>query len=631
MASDQDILRELEGLELLEALEEVQQPGAFERGGIVEQTTRAIGRGATLNLAEEITAGISAGLGAVEAGTTEGIGTRFTQALEREEARSAEIPLGLDIGGGLVGGLATGSVLTRLFPAAFSTVPRQIGSGMLGGGVAGFGSGGTLQERSQNAVLGVLTGGTLGAVLPPTFRGAVRAWDVASAKFGPATRRAGAEVLRQLQNGGISINQAKARLAKLGREAVLADIPELRGLAERVAQSGGIGARRAQRILNIRQKKAGQRIVDAAGEILGRRRTFTETMGQLIEERTALAGPLYDKAYATRIDLTDELQDVANRIGALNPTVFNDVRRSLAAELGSDLSEATFGQLQRDGRFIFDEGRVPTVQFWDLVKRRLDDLESNALRTGQNNRARQLGALADRITDNVDNLTDGSYAAARQAFAGPRKLEEALTAGRNFLRGDTDQIITGVKNMTEGEREMFRMGIVQGVQDITESRALTSDQTRRIFDTTRNNRIFQEIFPNARSRRQFKSLILREKEFVETNRILGGSQTFRRQMQAQDELAQNIESIAEGLQGRGGGLVQRAIERLTGARTLSPERSRALSEALFTQGTDLEAVLGGLGRAQTTQAGATELGQIGALGGVTALTGANPSQLMQGR
>ena len=418
-------------------------------------------------------------------------------------------------------------------------------------------------------------------------------------------------------------------MAKLGREAVLADIPELRGLAERVAQSGGIGARRAQRILSIRQKKAGQRIVDSASEILGRKRTFQETVGQLIEERTALAGPLYDKAYAASIDLTDELQDVANRIGALNPTVFNDVRRSLAAELGSDISEATFGQVQRGGNFQFD--RAPTVQFWDLVKRRLDDLQGNALRQGFNNRARQLGALADRITDNVDNLTDDAYKAARNAFAGPKKLEEALTAGRNFLRGDTDEIITGIGKMTEGEREMFRMGIVQGVQDITESRALTSDQTRRIFDTTRSNRIFQEIFPDARSRRQFKSLILREKEFVETNRILGGSQTFRRQMQAEDELQRTVESVAEGLQGRGGGLVQRAIERLTGSRTLSPERSRALGEALFTQGTDLEAVLSGLGAREAGRAGLTELGQIGALGGAVAATGANPAGRINNR
>lgn len=629
MASDQDILRELEGLELLQALETAQQPGAFERGGTVEQVTRAIGRGATLNLAEEATAGVSAVVGAVAEGTTEGIGQRFTQALEREEARSAEIPLGLDITGGLVGGLATGSVITRAFPAAFSTAPRAIGSAAAGGGIAGFGAGGTLQERTQNAVLGVVTGGILGAVLPPTFRGIVRAWDVASAKFGPATRRAGTEVLRQLNNGGISIQQAKARLAKLGREAVLADIPELRGLAERVAQSGGIGARRAQRILGIRQKKAGQRIVESASEILGRKRTFQETVGQLIEERTALAGPLYDKAYAASIDLTDDLQDVANRIGALNPTIFRDVQRSLAAELGSDLSEATFGRVGRDGRMVFD--RAPTVQFWDLVKRRLDDLQGNALRVGQNNRARQFSALADKITDNVDNLTDDAYKAARNAFAGPKKLEEALTAGRNFLRGNTDEIITGIERMTQGEREMFRMGIVQGVQDITESRALTSDQTRRIFDTTRSNRIFQEIFPDARSRRQFKSLILREKEFVETNRILGGSQTFRRQMQAEDELQRNVESIAEGLQGRGGGLVQRAIERLTGSRTLRPERSQALGEALFTQGTDLETVLSGLGAREAGRAGLTELGQIGALGGAVAVTGANPAGRINNR
>ena len=623
MVTREEALETLQGLELLQALDEQQRPGAFERGGTVEQVTRAIGRGATLNFAEEISAGVSAVTGAVAEGTTEGIGQRFTEALEREEARSAEIPLGTDITGGLLGGLATGSVLVRLFPAAFSTTGRTIASGATGGGVAGFGTGATLEQRAQNAGLGIVTGGALGAVLPATFNGLARAWSVASAKFGPTVGRAGAEVLRQLQNGGISINQAKSRLAKLGREAVLADIPELRGLAERVAQSGGIGARRAQRILSARQKKAGQRIVNAASEILGRKRTFTESLSQLVEERAALAGPLYDKAYATAIDLTDDLQDVANRIANLNPTVFRDVQRSLAAELGTDIAEATFGQVRRGGRFEFD--RTPTVQFWDLLKRRLDDLEGNALKTGQRNRARQLGALGDRITETVDGLTDGAYAAARNAFAGPKRLEEALTAGRNFLRGDTEQIITSLKGMTEGEREMFRMGLVQGVQDVIERRPLTFDQTKRIFDTTRANRIFQEAFPDNRSRRQFKSLVLREGEFVETNRILGNSRTFAREAQADDDLAKNVETVVQGLQGRGGGLIERALRTLTGGRTLSPERSRALGEALFTQGTDLESVLGRLGRQETTRAGLTEAGQIGALGGATALTGPNPA------
>ena len=604
MASREELLQELQGIELLEAIEAAEQPGFFAPGGTGMQAARSLVGGLTLGFQEEISAGIETAMGRGP----------FTEALEREEAESAAIPAGIRVPGAIAGGIATGVGVARLFPAAFQTIPRAAATAAAEGAIAGFG--GSPGERARGAAIGFLTGGALGAALPATFRGLARAWGAASQRFGSATRQAGGLILRELQNGQISLNQAKARLSKLGREAVLADIPELRGLAERVAQSGGIGARRAQRILNSRAKKAGQRIVDAAGDILGNRRPFQETLEELVEERSALSGPLYEKAYEQSIGLSNELQDAAARIGKLAPMVLNRAERSLAAELGQNIDDVTLATVGRGGRVSFSD--APGVQYWDLVKRELDDMIGKAVRVGQNNRARQLGAIKDQIVQNVDSQTEGAYKAAREAFAGPIQLQNALESGRGFARGDADQIISGIREMTESEREMFRIGVVKGVQDITEARTLTSDQTRRLFDTQRNNRIFKEVFPDQKSLNRFKSVILREKEFTETNRILQGSPTFRRQAAAEAQNRQIEETIRDlltrGPEGRQS-LVGRAIRQAGRERSLAPEVGAELGQALFTPGTEIEQIIQQIGQQQVPGAGAQALGAGLAVGG----------------
>ena len=611
MVTREEALRELQGLELLDALQAQDQPAPRTALQTTEDVARSVVEGATLGFAEELAAG---------AGTVLRGGT-FEENLAIQRARQEEIPGGIRIGGNIVGGVATGAGIARLFPAAFSTLPRAAVASAVEGGIAGVGFGDTPEERRRGAVTGILTGGVLGATLPKTFEGLARAWALGSTRFGSATRTAGNIILKQFRDGDIGLNQAKARLTKLGREAVLADIPELRGLAERIAQSGGIGARRAQRILNARAKRAGGRIVDAAGDILGNRRMFQETVEELVEERAALAGPLYDEAYAKVIGLPDELQNAAGRLAKLVPAAIQRAERSLAAELGADLTETSVANIARGGQISFN--RTPSVQYWDLVKREVDDLIGNAVRAGQNNRARQLGSIREQIVKSLDEQTDGAYAAARQAFANPIKLQEALEAGRGFVRGDADKIISDIGKMTNGEKEMYRLGIVKGVQDITETRSLTSDQTRRIFDTERNNRIFREIFSNERDLRRFKRVILREREFTETNRILGGSQTFRRLTQAQtdrDAAGAAADILTQGQES----LVRRIVGGVADAVRAqdSPAVRAELGRALFAQG---EGVQAGLGLAAAREAAAGRavaagrpLGAGVALGGATA-------------
>lgn len=607
MSSKEELLKELQGIELLEAIEAAEQPGFFAPEGTGGQAARSLVGGLTLGFQEEISAGLETAMGRGP----------FSEALEREEATSSEIPGGIRAAGAIAGGVATGVGLAKLFPAAFSTIPRAAGAAAAEGAVSGFGF--SAEDRLQGAVMGLITGGVLGAVLPSTLNGLAKVWQSASARFAQPTRQAGALILREVQNGQISLNQAKARLAKLGREAVLADIPELRGLAERVAQSGGIGARRAQRILNARAKKAGDRIVNDAGEILGNRRQFQETLDQLIEERAALSGPLYEKAYASTINLTDELQDAGSRIGQIAPTILRRAERSLAAELGQTIDDVRLSTVARDGSVEFSS--APSVQYWDLVKRELDDMIGKAVRAGQKNRVRQLSNINKKIIESLDNQTGNAYADARNAFSGAIRLQEALDGGRNFIRGDADEIISGIKQMTDGEREMFRIGIVKGVQDITEARTLTSDQTRRIFDTARNNRIFKEVFPNQRSLNKFKSVILREKEFTETNRILQGSQTFRRQAAAEDQNRQTIET-ARDLLTRGGegraGFIRRLLEQSGRQRSLSPETGAELGRSLFTQGPEnIESILRQLDVQAPAASGARAIGAGLAQGAVS--------------
>jgi hypothetical protein len=99
---------------------------------------------------------------------------------------------------------------------------------------------------------------------------------------------------------------------------------------------------------------------------------------------------------------------------------------------------------------------VDTIQIIDYAKQALDDIAKEAGRKGKNNLARQAGNLARILTTEADKVTP-DYTAAREAFAGPAKVLEAMDMGEAVFTKEMapDALRAQMNSMTASEQSAF--------------------------------------------------------------------------------------------------------------------------------------------------------------------------------
>lgn len=119
----------------------------------------------------------------------------------------------------------------------------------------------------------------------------------------------------------------------------------------------------------------------------------------------------------------------------------------------------------QDGRIAFNQTRAggsplyPDLQYWDYVKRELDDIAGAATRAGRREEAAVAGNLASRLRGELDNAVP-SYRAAREAYSGPSSIMDALEEGQNVFRNSVTpgQLRRQMAGMSEAERDAFVQG-----------------------------------------------------------------------------------------------------------------------------------------------------------------------------
>ena len=106
------------------------------------------------------------------------------------------------------------------------------------------------------------------------------------------------------------------------------------------------------------------------------------------------------------------------------------------------------------------------MQFWDHVKRNLDDKISALSRAGENSAARDAAQLRSALVNHLDELVP-QYQAARQGAARFFGAENALEAGEKFL-GSRMTAAEGRRafgQMSAQERDLFRQGFAAALID----------------------------------------------------------------------------------------------------------------------------------------------------------------------
>jgi hypothetical protein len=352
---------------------------------------------------------------------------------------------------------------------------------------------------------------------PETFAGYNVRPDYARERLAELLERdAQARIMTGVDPGQEAVMSA-ARLRKLGPEAPIATaggntLAEIDMLANLPGSAG--------RQLTMQQRRVaagrGGAITETAERATGVTQSAEDELTNLAKRQADAAGPLYDKLRTVTFPIDEELQSILGRA---------------RLDLGAAQRTATRrGEPQVALRQLKQGDQLPFAAA-DQLKRSLWDKAQAARRKGSNNEAADLDRLRLDLVKKLDSLSP-DYAKARETFAGFAELETAVDLGRTALSETAESLSKLTKEMTPSELEAFRVGAVDSLRQVAGSQA---GQTRllNMYKEPELKGKLRAIFGN--DFREFQRMILAQEELKKLERVGGGSQTFKRLAQAQDQ------------------------------------------------------------------------------------------------
>jgi hypothetical protein len=352
---------------------------------------------------------------------------------------------------------------------------------------------------------------------PETFAGYNVRPDYARERLAELLERdAQARIMTGVEPGQEAVMGAR-RLRKLGPEAPIAStgsntLAEIDMLANLPGSAG--------RQLTMQQRRIaagrGGAITETAERATGVTRSAEDELTDLAKRQADAAGPFYEKLRTVTFPIDEELQNILGRS---------------RLDLGAAQRTATRrGEPQVSLRQLKQGDQLPFAAA-DQLKRSLWDKAQAARRKGSNNEAADLDRLRLDLVKKLDSLSP-DYAKARETFAGFAELETAVDLGRSALSETSESLSKLTKEMTPSELEAFRVGAVDSLRQVAGSQA---GQTRllNMYKEPELKGKLRAIFGN--DFREFQRMILSQEELKKLERVGGGSQTFKRLAQAQDQ------------------------------------------------------------------------------------------------
>jgi len=497
----------------------------------VAQGALTAAQGATFNFADEMAGLVNPQYRDVVRGATQ----QF--AAERPMAAA-----GLELAGGLATAPFTGPLSLGRGATTIGRVARTAGDIAAQGALSGAGAADE-GDRLSGAAMGAGTGLAVGGganVLGRAVRGAAIT-PIASRMPGavgmvPETmggynvrpdyprerlaelleRDAQARIMTGVEPGQEAVMTA-ARLRKLGKEAPIAaaggnTLAEIDMLANLPGTAG--------RQLTMQQRRVaagrGGAITETAERATGVTRSAEDELTNLAKKQADAAGPLYNKLRDVTFPVDEELQSILGRA---------------RLDLGAAQRTATRrGEPTAQLRSLKQGDQLPFAAA-DQLKRSLWDKAQAARSKGASNEAADLDRLRLDLVKKLDSLSP-DYAKARETYAGFAELETAVELGRGALSESSEALSKLTKDLTPSELEAFRVGAVDALRGVAGSQA---GQTRllNMYKEPELQGKLRAIFGN--DFRQFQRMILSQEELKKLERVGGGSQTFKRLAQAQDQ------------------------------------------------------------------------------------------------
>lgn len=459
------------------------------------------------------------------------------------------------------------------------------------GAVSGAGSA-TEGERGTGAVVGGTLGTIIGGGAPVVLRGAKGAGQWLRDRLAPTeatiASRAGQKMTQAMRESNLTPQQIEQMMAKdrsMNVPSTLANVDgAMADLAEAVAQRTGKGTRKVEKTLTQQKTGARERTYQQVSKGLQPGDYYADE-ANLVKELRSKAKSVYDDAYAYG-DVDDprivealknpQFQQFFQKARSIADT------EAMAAKLrGEDPSKYALpeiykpsGKLTESGAEILELTRLPDVRTLDYIKRGIDATIESGF-AGKGLSKTEASALRDlrKVFVNAIDENVPAYRDARKAYAGDMEVIDAMRMGmQDFNKLDHEQVIKMVAGMGNAEKEAFRTGVARNLYGTIMDPSTNFNAANRIINSPETTAKLQPLFDDPAHFRLFKAALEREAQlFQQANKILGGSQTAKRQAMA--------EGLDEG-QGIGQAMVQGAFGNFSGA--LSGLATRFANSATIT-------------------------------------------------
>jgi hypothetical protein len=453
-------------------------------------------------------------------------------------------------GGATAPAAAAGAARTvAALPTLGQTMARGLGYGAASGAAAGAGGAtGGLESRGMGALMGAGFGTVLGGAAPAvtsTIGTGARKFAQATGMTQPisATDKARELIAKKLAQEGISPEDLAARQAAVvkalgGRDETLADIggESMRRLARGSMAIPNAAQTDVRQMLTERAIGAGPRItkditdLTAIGE-----RDIGDVVEEIIRNRSLLASPLYDQAYAA---------------GQINSFAIDNLLKK-----SKDVQYAI-----NEARKLPQYADLPDnhMLMLDKAYKYVGDLANNAKLSGKSSQANDLNdlriSLRNAITQEVP-----VYGKALDTFSSESLLKDALELGaKNFLRKTPAEINREIKKFPgDAEQQMYRLGAVQSVRDEIYGMRETGNIADKFLNSREMRDRMRTVFNSQGEYETFIKNLERERQMAVTRaRIEGNSVTTPLAQDVAEITAQSpSEMLRAGAQMAGGDLM----------------------------------------------------------------------------
>jgi len=399
---------------------------------------------------------------------------------------------------------------------ASSTLAKNVGKGLVGGGVigaiSGAGEGRTGPERMGNALFSSGFGAAAGAFWP--FMGtAINKWQL-----GPEGR-AREKVRQDLRRAGITAGEATQAVAA-APDRMLTDVDpvfERRALA--VQTIPGKGQQAIGEAIGNRALKSKKRVSDLISGKLGSK-IAAESVEELEDTARKQSAPLYRRLH----DMPDISEsDLGN---LMQRPSFKRSYKQAATDVRDDFPDmpeiGVAGKVSQTNFSTLNQTKIH-LDHQILAERMSKDMDADKIRRLSNVRSDLLGVMDSKFP---------GYAEARAVYAGPAQMADSVLAGEKVWhpRVRIRQLQKDVAGMSPLELDSFRVGAASELLDKVENQRIRN-YGAMIGDNKDKLRI---VFDNDTVEQIVEVADLYDQMLKSGNRIVGGSWTANRQEAVKD-------------------------------------------------------------------------------------------------